>query len=44
MGHDPDIYLLYEYKEKLPFSLRIKVCLDEAVDAGILNETAQEAI
>ncbi|MCR4657247.1 MAG: hypothetical protein K5770_13645 [Lachnospiraceae bacterium] len=43
MSHNPDIYLLYEYMDKLPFSIRIKVCLDEAVDAGILNETAQEA-
>ena len=43
MSHNPDIYLLYEYMDKVPFTIRIKVQLDEPVDVSILNETAQEA-
>ena len=27
MGHNPDSYLLYEYMEKLPFTVRFKVQL-----------------
>ena len=42
--HNPDIYLLYEYMEKLPFTVRMKVCLDAPVDAALLKEAAQEAI
>ncbi len=29
--------------DKLPFTIRIKVCLDEAADVRLLNESAQEA-
>ncbi len=42
--HNPDIYLLYEYMEKLPFTVRMKVCLDAPVDAALLKEAAREAI
>ncbi len=44
MSTNPDIYLLYEYMDKVPFTARVKVSLDDAVDVGILIETAQEAI
>ncbi len=44
MNHNPDIYLLYEYKEKMPFTVRMKVCLDAPVDAALLTKAAQEAI
>ena len=44
MNHNPDIYLLYEYMEKLPFTVRMKVCLDAPVDSALLTEAAQEAI
>ena len=44
MPHNPDIYLLYEYMQKIPFTFRVKVRLDAPVDADILNRTAQEAI
>lgn len=44
MSKNPDIYLLYEYMEKLPFTVRFKVQLDAPVDADMLNQAAQEAI
>lgn len=44
MKHDPDIYLLYEYGDKLPFTVRMKVILDAPVDEALLMEAAQEAI
>lgn len=44
MSHNPDIYLLYEYMEKVPFTVRMKVFLDAPVDAALLTEAAQEAI
>ena len=44
MNHNPDIYLLYEYMEKVPFTVRMKVLLDAPVDAALLKEAAQEAI
>lgn len=44
MSKNPDIYLLYEYMNKLPFTVRIKVQLDSPVDAEKLSEAAQEAI
>ena len=44
MKHNPDIYLLYEYMEKVSFVIRIRVQLDEKVDEKLLNEAAQEAI
>ena len=43
MAHNPDIYLLYEYMDKLSFTFRIKVRLTEAVDADVLKEAAQKA-
>ena len=44
MSNNPDSYLLYEYMEKLPFTVRFKVQLDAPVDAELLNKAAQEAI
>ena len=44
MTNNPDIYLLYEYMEKVPFTVRMKVCLDVPVDAEVLTDAAQEAI
>lgn len=44
MNKNPDIYLLYEYMEKISFTVRIKLCLDATVDGSILDEAAQEAI
>ncbi len=44
MRNNPDVYLLYEYMDKLPFVVRIKVQLDEPVDVQILTEAAQRAI
>ncbi len=44
MSKYQDAYLLYEYMDKLPYAVRMKVCLDSAVDAAMLNEAAQLAI
>ena len=44
MSHNPDIYLLYEYMDKIPLTVRIKVQLDEKIDAAVLTKAAQEAI
>ena len=44
MKTNPDIYLLYEYMKKIPFTVRIKVVLDAPVDEGRLKEAAREAI
>lgn len=44
MKANPDIYLLYEYMKKIPFTVRIKVVLDAPVDEGRLKEAAREAI
>ena len=44
MSKNPDIYLLYEYMNKLPFTVRFKVQLDAPVDPGMLDQAAQEAI
>ena len=41
---NPDTHLLYEYMDKLPFTVRMKIRLDTPVDARLLNEAAQEAI
>ncbi|MBR3224145.1 MAG: hypothetical protein IKF78_02340 [Atopobiaceae bacterium] len=41
---NPDTHLLYEYMDKLPFTVRMKIRLDAPVDATLLNEAAQEAI
>ena len=35
MSKNPDLYLLYEYSDKLPFTVRMKVCLDCTVDPEI---------
>ena len=44
MNHNTDIYLLYEYMKKVPFTVRMKVILDAPVDAPLLMKAAQEAI
>ena len=44
MSKNPDIYLLYEYMEKVPFTVRMKACLDAPIDVDILTKAAQEAI
>lgn len=44
MNKNPDSYLLYEYMDKLPFTVRMKACLDAKVDGAILAKAAQEAI
>ena len=44
MKRNPDTYLLYEYMEKVPFTVRMKVCLDAPVDRKRLRIAAQEAI
>lgn len=44
MSKNPDVYLLYEYMEKLPFTVRFKVQLDAQIDPGLLEQAAQEAI
>ncbi len=44
MSKNPDIYLLYEYMEKISFTVRFKVLLDAPIDADMLNQAAQEAI
>lgn len=44
MSKNPDIYLLYEYMEKLPFTVRFKVQLDAPIDEKLLDRAAQEAI
>lgn len=44
MGNNPDSYLLYEYMDKVPFTVRMKVFLDAPVDRAMLTDAAQEAI
>ena len=44
MTKNPDAYLLYEYMEKLPYTVRIKVKLSEKTDEKLLYEAAQEAV
>ncbi len=44
MKNNPDVYLLYEYMDKVPFTVRIKVQLDSSVNADKLTKAAQEAI
>lgn len=41
---NPDTHLLYEYMNKLPFTVRVKVHLDAPVDSAVLYHAAQEAI
>ena len=35
---------MYEYMEKVPFTVRMKACLDAPVDVDILTKAAQAAI
>ena len=44
MSKNPDSYLLYEYMDKVPFTVRMKVLLDAPVDRAMLTDAAQEAI
>lgn len=44
MNKNPDIYLLYEYMEKMSFTVRFKVQLDAPIDEKLLDKAAQEAI
>ena len=44
MNRNPDTYLLYEYMKKIPFTVRMKACLDAEIDGKLLYEAAQEAI
>ncbi len=44
MSKNPDRYLLYEYMDKVPFTVRMKVLLDTPVDRAMLTDAAQEAI
>ena len=44
MKNNPDVYLLYEYMDKVPFTVRIKIQLDSRIDAAMLTEAANEAI
>ena len=37
---NPDTHLLYEYMNKLPFTVRMKVRLGEPVDSALLDEAA----
>ena len=41
---NPDTHLLYEYMNKLPFTVRMKVHLDAPIDATLLEQAAREAI
>ena len=43
MNKNPDSYLLYEYMDKLPFTVRMKACLDARIDEAVLSKAAQEA-
>ena len=43
MTKNPDAYLLYEYMEKIPYTVRIKVKLNEKIDGKLLYDAAQEA-
>ncbi|MCR5403921.1 MAG: hypothetical protein K6E91_08925 [Butyrivibrio sp.] len=42
MHKNPDIYLLYEYMDKIPFTVRMKFYLDSKVDEMLLEKAAQE--
>jgi len=44
MTKNPDAYLLYEYMDKIPYTVRIRVRLNERIDAKLLYEAAQEAV
>ena len=44
MATNPDVYLLYEYRKKNAFTVRMKITLDEAVDEVLLAQAAREAM
>ena len=44
MANNPDVYLLYEYRKKNAFTVRLKVTLDEPVDEALLTQAATEAM
>ena len=44
MATNPDVYLLYEYRKKNAFTVRMKITLDEAVDEALLVQAASEAM
>ena len=44
MAVNPDVYLLYEYRKKNAFTVRVKVTLTEAVDEVLLTQAAGEAM
>lgn len=44
MSRNPDVYLLYEYSDKIPYTVRMKFNLDTEVDVEMLTKAAQEAI
>ncbi len=44
MSSNPDVYLLYEYRKKNAFTVRVKVTLNEAVDEELLTQAAREAM
>ena len=44
MNNRDDAYLLYEYMDKVTFTVRAKVRLSEDIDPKLLNEAAQEAV
>ena len=44
MASNPDVYLLYEYRKKNAFTVRVKVTLSEMVDESLLTQAAREAM
>ena len=44
MAKNPDAYLLYEYMDKISYTVRAKIRLNETIDKDLLNEAAQEAL
>lgn len=44
MNNHDDAYLLYEYMDKVTYTVRAKVRLSETIDEKLLNEAAQEAV
>ena len=44
MAGNPDVYLLYEYRKKNAFTVRVQVNLSEPVDAQLLKQAAAEAM
>ena len=44
MERNPDVYLLYEYRKKNAFTVRMKVTLDKPVNEALLTQAAREAM